>query len=248
MIFRADLETRSQVQLNIPININQGMYTMVGSNHGILYLKLSQAGHHSRLMVWNPLTSRREYVFDEVKKRFNYKVCIYTFGFLADSMDYRVVHVYKRNFEDPNMSWTIYDPKKLDWSESISFKSCVSKLGPKHIIEKGVVHWIGWGGQELADPLKIITFDMNVNEFYEIDVPFHVLTNYNGHVGFVTQTRVELGIGIMYNPTMILGKDVFSVIETHGRFGCSNDAQRTEVIISKHKQEKDNPENLMSRT
>ncbi|MED6152782.1 hypothetical protein PIB30_095271 [Stylosanthes scabra] len=121
---------------------------------------------------------------------------------------------------------------------------------------------------------------MNVNKFYETEVPakakakadYHALTKYNGEVGFLSQTKVELGtlvqlwslkdgeednmmwekmitvtgIGIIYNSTIVFGKDLFSVTEAHSRFGCSNEAQRTDVVISKHQNEEDRPEDLMS--
>ncbi|MED6108970.1 hypothetical protein PIB30_029195 [Stylosanthes scabra] len=102
---------------------------------------------------------------------------------------------------------------------------------------------------------------------------FHALINYNEGVGFVCQTMVEIGslvqiwqlksdtednlwwekkitvTGIvpMFNPTMVIGQEIFYVLETHCRYGCSNDAYRTNVMISKHENEKNNPENLIFR-
>ncbi|MED6180759.1 hypothetical protein PIB30_013387 [Stylosanthes scabra] len=86
---------------------------------------------------------------------------------------------------------------------------------------------------------------MNVNKFYETDVPTkakadnHALTKYNGGVGFLSQTKVELGtmvqlwslkdfeedntiwekmitvtgISIIYNPTIFLGKTFFLLLK-----------------------------------
>ncbi|MED6108969.1 hypothetical protein PIB30_029194 [Stylosanthes scabra] len=133
--YDSDLDSRDQVQLNIPININQGMYTMVGSDHGILCMRISQAGHH-----WNPLTRKREYVFDEAKKHFNYRVCVYAFGFPAESTNYQIVHVYKRNYEDVEMRWTLYDQTEGGWSKPKKFSTDASKLGPTYVIENGVFH------------------------------------------------------------------------------------------------------------
>ncbi|MED6146562.1 hypothetical protein PIB30_035564 [Stylosanthes scabra] len=143
-LFTTDLDNASQVQFNIPTNVNQERYTIVGSDRGILCLQLYRLGNSSKLMG-------------------------------------------------------VYHPIKLCWSEPIKFNLCVSKLGPNHVVQDGVVHWIGWGGEEVPDLLSIITFDMNINKFYETEVPvkakadFDALTKYNGGVGFFTQTKVELG-------------------------------------------------------
>ncbi|MED6107526.1 hypothetical protein PIB30_014820 [Stylosanthes scabra] len=252
--FKYVLENITQAQLNIPILINQARYSMVGADHGVICLEINRPPHPSRLMLWNPLTNKTKCAPVKTSKHTNYDVCLYSFGFLKDSMDYRFVHVYKRNFRDTQIRWSIFHPKKISWSKSMSFNSSVSKLDPDNVVEKGVVYWIGWGGDELDDLLMVISLDMSVNKFYETNVPseakadHHVLTNIHGDVGFLTQTKVELGTGLMYNPTIVIGEDIFSITEAHARFGCSNASQRTGVIISKHDHDKDRPEDLMSQS
>ncbi|MED6169711.1 hypothetical protein PIB30_023735 [Stylosanthes scabra] len=189
---------------------------------------------------------KREYAFDEAKKHFNYRVCVYAFRFPFERTDYQIVHVYKRNYEDTEMNWTLYHQKKLDWSKPKKFKTAAANQLNKF-------------------------FEVDVPEKAKGD--FHALINYNEGVGFVSQTMVGVGafvmvwqlkshdediiwwekkitvtgIGLMFNPTMVIGEDMLSVTETHCRYGCSNDAHKTNVIISKHEYEKDNPEHLICR-
>ncbi|MED6152781.1 hypothetical protein PIB30_095270 [Stylosanthes scabra] len=49
-LFRADLDEASQVQLNIPTTVNQEIYTIVGSDCGIICLQLARPGNRSRLL------------------------------------------------------------------------------------------------------------------------------------------------------------------------------------------------------
>ncbi|MED6125616.1 hypothetical protein PIB30_070327 [Stylosanthes scabra] len=173
---------------------------MVGADHGIICVEISRPPHPSRLMLWNPVTNKKRYSSAKTSKHITYDVCVYAFGFLEDSMDYRIVHVYKKNFEDTKMSWSLFHPTKKSWSKSMSFNSSVSTIDPHNIVDKGVVYWIGWGGQQLEDPLiMVITLDMNSNKFYETEVPskakaeYNVLTDIQGGVGFLTQTTVDIG-------------------------------------------------------
>ncbi|XLT12074.1 hypothetical protein HN51_057764 [Arachis hypogaea] len=57
---RAFVDDGRQVQFNVPMDINQfGFYAVIGSDHGNICLRISMGGLNSRLLIWNPLTSKR---------------------------------------------------------------------------------------------------------------------------------------------------------------------------------------------
>ncbi|XLR03722.1 hypothetical protein HN51_058549 [Arachis hypogaea] len=94
---RAEADSGNQIQLNIPVDINNfGFYTFVGSDHGILCIRLSQGAINSSLFIWNPLTRESKFAIDVARKHQCYAVSLYAFGFLHGSFEYRVLHVFKK--------------------------------------------------------------------------------------------------------------------------------------------------------
>ncbi|RYR67264.1 hypothetical protein HN51_012199 [Arachis hypogaea] len=121
---RVDAQTGEHLDLNIPVAINNfGYYALIGSDHGNLCLRYSQDGLISRLLIWNPLTRMLAFASDEARKHSRYAVSIYAFGYLEDTIEYRIVHVYKRHYSDTKMSWTFYNSYKRNWTEQFKAKS-----------------------------------------------------------------------------------------------------------------------------
>ncbi|XLR30565.1 hypothetical protein HN51_050438 [Arachis hypogaea] len=278
---RADVNDGVHSQLNLPIVINQlGFYSLIGSDHGVLCIKLSQGGLNSRLLIWNPLTGMMKYVFDESKKHSRHHVSVFAFGYLYDSMEYRIVHVFKRHYIHRTLGWSLYCSFENDWCDSGSFTSDVQKLGPKSIIVDGIVYWIGWEGTNFTEPSLIISFSMIQRQFFESIIPidarstYHSLTNLHDGVGFIPYRNIGFsrevivweikhdgqdklnwdkrirvtGLGIPYNPSMFIGKDIISIMECRSRFGGSNDADRTDLLLSRLKWNGARREHLMHRT
>ncbi|RYQ95416.1 uncharacterized protein LOC107611251 [Arachis ipaensis] len=109
-LLRTNPQNGKQVQLNLPVNINHfGFYSMIGSNNGNLCIRFFQDGLNSMLLIWNPLTRNVNYVSDEAKKHCCHAVSLYAFGYLFDTIEYRILHVYKRHFSHKSMSWTLYN-------------------------------------------------------------------------------------------------------------------------------------------
>ncbi|XLR57601.1 hypothetical protein S83_008273 [Arachis hypogaea] len=165
------------------------------------------------------------------------------------------------------MFWALYNSFDANWKHSGSFSSDVKKLGPKAVVDKGVVYWVGWDGPSFIQPSQICTFDMLQQMFFECDIPdaaksdYHSLTQFNGGVGFTSYHNVGFskqivvwqlkrdgqnkldwermikvsGIAIPYNPTIFVGKDIFSVMELRTGCGGSNDTERTDLIIARLK-------------
>ncbi|XLR64279.1 hypothetical protein HN51_006746 [Arachis hypogaea] len=263
-----DVASGQQFDFNIPIPIdNFGYYVLIGSDQGNICLKFSQGGFNSTLMILNPLTRRMAFVTDKARKHCSHAVSLYAFGYVLDTIEYRIVHVYKKHYKDKVLSWTLYNSYEAEWTYSGNFQTKTQKLGPKNIVDKGVVYWIGWEGVRFEEPTSIITFSLQSRLFSEVNVPHEVrssnnsLTNFNNGVGFISYNNIGFtrevvvweitpkandklgwekmikvsGIGIPYNPTIFVGKDIISVMEFRGSFGSANDSESTDLLISRFK-------------
>ncbi|KAL4365980.1 hypothetical protein AHAS_Ahas07G0160300 [Arachis hypogaea] len=99
MMGRAFVDNGPQVQFNVPTNNHQfDFYVVIGSDHGNVCLRISMGGLNFRLLIWNPLTGKRRYASDESIKHLAHAVSIYTFDFLEDTVKYRILHDWKKNF------------------------------------------------------------------------------------------------------------------------------------------------------
>ncbi|XP_016200208.1 putative F-box protein At1g46840 [Arachis ipaensis] len=150
---RASVDTGRQFNFNVPIEINHyGFYSILGSNHGVICLRISMGGLNSRLLMWNPLTRKRRVAPDEASKHCCHVVSLFAFGYLEDSVEYHIVHVHKRHYSDSTMSWSLYSSVEREWTHEGSFESNVQKLGPKSVVDNGVVYWIGWERPNFPEP------------------------------------------------------------------------------------------------
>ncbi|XLS91416.1 hypothetical protein HN51_067424 [Arachis hypogaea] len=222
-------------------------------------------GLNSRLLMWNPLTRKRRFAPDEASKHCYHVVSLYAFGYLEDSVEYRIVHVHKRHYSDSTMSWSIYSSVERGWTHEGSFESNVQKLGPKSVVDNGVIYWIGWERPNFPEPVSIITLNLRHRSFHEATIPaevkseYHSLTPFKEGIGLLTYHNVGLsrqilvwemkqngeqnldwakmikvtGLGIPYSPSLLVGKDIISVMETRNGSNCSNDTERTDLLITK---------------
>ncbi|XLR34620.1 hypothetical protein S83_062520 [Arachis hypogaea] len=267
-LLRTNPQNGEQVQLNLPVNINHfGFYSMIGSDNGNLCIRFSQDGLNSMLLIWNPLTRNVNYVSDEAKKHCCHAVSLYAFGYLFDTIEYQILHVYKKHFFHKSMSWTLYNSFDAAWKDCGSFHSDVKKFGPNSVVDKGSIYWIGWEGVNYMEPSSIVIFSLQKKFTYEGKIPshakslYHSLTHYNNGVGLMSYSNIgftrqvvmwqlshvddnELGwhrmlkvscIAMPYQPTLFLGKDIISVLEYRSSFCGSNDAERTDILVSKLK-------------
>ncbi|KAL4359462.1 hypothetical protein AHAS_Ahas08G0079800 [Arachis hypogaea] len=108
------LDGGQQMNMNVPIPINRfGFYSLIGSDNG-------NASKHCR-----------------------HAVSLYSFGYLIDGIEYRIIHIYKHAYSTKQMSWTCYNSFEADWNHSDKFNTKVQKLGPKYVVNNEIVYWIG---------------------------------------------------------------------------------------------------------
>ncbi|MED6140644.1 hypothetical protein PIB30_095230, partial [Stylosanthes scabra] len=194
---RADVDTKEELNVEFPIEI-RGVwnYSMIGSDHGIICLKFERAWLIFGIMIWNPLTRQRHYCNDESRKHLTHAVSTLAFGHIFDTLDYAIVHVFKKVFHEDTLSWSLYSNRARNWDCTGSFESSVQKLGPSYVVERGVIYWIGWASVAISKPKSIITFNLNQRKFREVDVPnrakrsYHSLMTFNGGVGFISSQKM----------------------------------------------------------
>ncbi|XP_020970266.1 uncharacterized protein LOC110268448 [Arachis ipaensis] len=126
---RAFVDDGSQVQFNVPSGINQfGFYAIIGSDNGNVCLRISMGGLNSRLLVWNPLINKQRYAPDESIKHLAYAVSLYAYGFLEGTIEYKIIHVYKQNFSQRTLSWSLYTSFERESAQSGTFDANVPKI------------------------------------------------------------------------------------------------------------------------
>ncbi|RYR14774.1 hypothetical protein Ahy_B04g071468 [Arachis hypogaea] len=237
----ADVEHGHQLQLNIPANINQfGYYSIVGTDNGNLCIRYCQGGLNSSLMILIPFTQYVNYVSDEAKRHCCHAVNLYAFGYLVDSIEYHIVHVYKKYFSERHISSMLYNSFEADWKHSGIFISDVLKVGPKSIVDKGVVYWIGWEGVGYAEPTSILFFSLQQRIFNEAKIPEQAKLTYHCSMGTSTLLGLFLSGSLAALEMMLL--------ESRNSYGRANDAEMTDILVSKLKYMTLRRENLLVRT
>ncbi|RYR69224.1 hypothetical protein Ahy_A03g015760 [Arachis hypogaea] len=176
---------RASLNFHVPIEINHyGFNSIISSDHEVICLRISMGGLNPRLLMWNSLTQKRRFAPDEASKHCCHVVSLYAFGYLEDSMEYRTVHVHKRHYSDSTMSWSLYSSVEREWTHEGSFESNVQKLGPKSVVDNGVVYWIGWKRPNFPEPVSIITFNLRHRSFHEATIPAEVKSEYHSLTPF----------------------------------------------------------------
>ncbi|MED6110838.1 hypothetical protein PIB30_046592 [Stylosanthes scabra] len=194
---RFDAFTGEKIPFEVPFHINVfGHYAMIGSDHGNLSIRVTENGVHSRLLVWNPLTDKKAWVEDEAWKRRTYAVCLDSFSYLSDNMDYCILHAWKRQYWHRPLVWSLFKSEHKSWSSKGVFQTSEHKIGPYSIVADDAVFFIGWEGVNLADPKLILSYSFKEEDFYESNIPPDVIAENNAlvklkdGVGFINYTEV----------------------------------------------------------
>ncbi|MED6135935.1 hypothetical protein PIB30_051381 [Stylosanthes scabra] len=192
-----DAESGEQIPFNIPFNINIfGHYTMIGSDHGNICVWVPESGVHSQLLIWNPLTDQSSWVEDEAWKRRNFAVCLDAFGYMNSNMNYRILHVWKRHYWHRQLGWSLFKSEEKKGCMEGVFETEAHKIGPYPVVADGAVFWIGWEGDDLAEPTVILAFSFKDMSFYEEKIPPEVVANsnalskFNNGVGLISYREV----------------------------------------------------------
>ncbi|MED6152090.1 hypothetical protein PIB30_088670 [Stylosanthes scabra] len=248
---RIDAKSGEQIPLNIPANINIfGYYSMIGSDHGNLCIRVTESGINSRLLIWNPLTDESTWVADKGWKKRNYAVALNAFSYMVDSTDYRIIRVWKGQVEQRQLSWCVYKSEQEAWCEN-----------------DGSIFWIGWGGQDFTEPKVILYFSLGEMELYEGKIPTNAvsennaLLQINNRASFITHREVGFsrevvvwqlhreghdtlvwermfkvrGFAFPFTPTILVGSSIISILECKNSFSPANNIERTDLYISKGK-------------
>ncbi|QHN83160.1 uncharacterized protein DS421_20g702240 [Arachis hypogaea] len=120
----------------------------------------------------------------------------YAFGFLQDTVEYRILHIWKKSFSQKTLSWSLYTSFERCWTQSGTFDTNAQKIGPKYVVNDGIFYWIGWQRPNFTQPESIIMFNLLQKMFHEATIPSQVPSDYNGlthfndGVGFVSYHNV----------------------------------------------------------
>ncbi|MED6146563.1 hypothetical protein PIB30_035565 [Stylosanthes scabra] len=196
---RYDVDRNEQLTIVVPISIwRYQNHSVVGSDHGVICIRSSAGGGRSRIFLWNPLTSKDQLLPDDPHGHCSFSTSVYGFGYLVDSKEHKIVHIFKCDHTDKNFRWSLYDSFGKGWNNKGVINSAIEKLDPKSVVLNGCVHWLGWVGVLQLEPSHIGIFDMQKMKWFEAEIPegvkktYHTLVAYNNGVGFVSYQNCGL--------------------------------------------------------
>ncbi|MED6147666.1 hypothetical protein PIB30_045889 [Stylosanthes scabra] len=179
-LYRIDTQAQGSVPFDIPRMISPfGQYTVIGSDHGNICLRVTENGLNSRIMVWNPLTRDYMWIHDDPWARRDFPVNVMAYGYLKDGLDYRIVNVWRRTFGHGSLFWSVYDSEVEKWTLERSYNTEIQKIGPQSVVSDGIVFWIAWDGLRSGVPTCIVTFNLRWMEFHHGDIPVEASTENN---------------------------------------------------------------------
>ncbi|MED6108971.1 hypothetical protein PIB30_029196 [Stylosanthes scabra] len=165
---------------------------VIGSDHGVVCFRFTAGDPNSRILIWNPLTLKERVLPDDSPRHCCLSMSIFGFGYMKDSQKYCIVHVFKCQYKEEKMRWTLFQAWDRSWNYDGTIDSGIVKLGNKPIVQDGRVHWLGWEANPDVVPSHIAVFDLERRMWHEARIPedakttYHSLTEFNNGVGFVS--------------------------------------------------------------
>ncbi|MED6140643.1 hypothetical protein PIB30_095229 [Stylosanthes scabra] len=272
ILLKVDMDTKRQFESIVPEDIKHyGNFHVIGSSHGILCLKFYKGTVDSGIAIWNPLTGKREAATDESRKHITHAVSLYSFGHVFDTLDYGILHVFKKCYPLTTLSWCLYSNTARNWNCTGSFESSVQKLGPTYVVHMGIVYWISWEGVAVPRAKSVFAEEVIPNRVKRVyhslsivkDGVALISSNTAGFKSFVNVFQVSRNgwadytwerlfktqkMSIPYTPTMFAGKFLITAVEARSGPYFSNDAEMTDLLISKHDCEALKSEHPLHRT
>ncbi|MED6221863.1 hypothetical protein PIB30_058800 [Stylosanthes scabra] len=192
-------DSGEETPMELPVStVQHGFFTIIGSERGNLCVRFSDNGEEIGVMVWNPVTKHVAEIDDKAHLYQRYSVSVYAFGYLDESWEYRVVYLYKSRYEDINFYWYMWNSIHRCWYSLGNYPTEIKKVGPTHVVVRGVIYWIGWGGLFNLEPTHVLGFSLDDANFFEDEIPvenvlsFHRICKFKKGLGFISYGDVGL--------------------------------------------------------
>ncbi|MED6107525.1 hypothetical protein PIB30_014819 [Stylosanthes scabra] len=188
-------------------------HVVVGSDHGVICIRSFVGERNSTILLWNPLIEREQLIPDDTHGHCCFSTSVFSFGYLEDSMEHSIVHIFKCNHTTKRFRWSLYDSWGKGWNNRGFIDSTIERLGPKSVGQKGYVHWLGWGGVQQLQPTHVAIFDMENMTWFDTLIPerakttYHSLIDFNDGVGFILYQNVWVNRSIQVWQLVQQGRD-----------------------------------------
>ncbi|MED6191937.1 hypothetical protein PIB30_005416 [Stylosanthes scabra] len=105
---------------------------------------------------------------------------LYTFAYFPNSVNYGIVHLYKRKLQQKTWTLTLYLSVEQNWVLNVSCPEYVRTLDPNYVSLDGVMYWMNWreNGRDMSP--TFISFSMFTFKFGQIFIPPEAAANYHG--------------------------------------------------------------------
>ncbi|MED6154386.1 hypothetical protein PIB30_111918, partial [Stylosanthes scabra] len=130
-VSRFNAVSGNREHLKMPFLRNhQGRIEIVGSEHGNIALRYVSDGMPPGLIVWNPTTSKFIRIDDPMRHAGLFGTCAYAFSYIAGSLDYVWLYIYKQSVVDQHCRLTSYSTVSKAWETDIICPIYVQVLDP----------------------------------------------------------------------------------------------------------------------
>ncbi|MED6198802.1 hypothetical protein PIB30_069944 [Stylosanthes scabra] len=158
-----------------------GWFRIVGVENGIFLFRFSSTGDRSYLLVWNPAIGSTKAIPDPPRHYCRKCAFLYLFAYFPNSVNYGIVHLYKRDQREKTWTLTLYSSAEQNWLVNVSCPEYVRTLDPNYVSLDGVMYWMNWRENDRdTSPTFIVSFSMLTFEFGQIFVPAEATANYHG--------------------------------------------------------------------
>ncbi|MED6111994.1 hypothetical protein PIB30_057513 [Stylosanthes scabra] len=195
---RVRAETGEEIPMDLPFElVDYGYFSMIGSDMDNLCIRFSGNGHDHKIIVWNPITKDMVELQDQAHEYWGFTVSTYAFGFLPDCISYRVVYFFKKDYDDRELQWVLWNSDDRRWNQYGMFVSDISKIGPTFVLDNSVAYFIGWGGLFNIHPSHIIGFCLQDGDMFQDEIPkdkvrrFNSITKFNHGLGYVAYEDID---------------------------------------------------------
>ncbi|MED6218783.1 hypothetical protein PIB30_029865 [Stylosanthes scabra] len=138
-------------------------------------------GDRSHLLVWNPAIGSTKMIPDPPRHFCTKCAFLYTFAYFPNSVNYGIVHLYKRQQCQKTWTLTLYSSAEKKWVVNVSCPEYGRSLDPNYASLDGVIYWMKWRDNDRdMSPIFIVSFSMLTHKFGQIFILAEATTNYHG--------------------------------------------------------------------
>ncbi|XLR03190.1 hypothetical protein HN51_058023 [Arachis hypogaea] len=135
-------------------------FTLVGSELGNVCLTFTDGCRKNMVLIWNLLTSSVRHLPQPRIFKAHTCISIFAFTYYPSTMEYCVMHVFKKKIDDKNIWYTLWNSKYQQWEPKRVANGDTTNISPDYVSKSGLIFWINFGGLTLDKPQSVLIFSI----------------------------------------------------------------------------------------